>query len=340
MKRGAVVAVAMFAFAISSVGAQQLTPLEEDFEEFFDLLGRDMLPHLQQAATSGQGIGAAHIPTDKRFFFTLSTGAVLSDGISSAVEAGDFELLDVSSLIGDQITAAGGFAETAYTEFLPYPMVRVSAGVRLPLNIDIIAMASGIPNGVTQWGLGLAGVEGATLNALNLGLRGRMPLVQDQDAMPGISLGVGYSYSGFNIGYDLSAIGEEVDAAGTTLTLVGDFELADAIHTTGLDFTVSKKLLFFVPYVRLSGYYQSSSFTGRVKGFNATGDVDDDGTADIDYQEQGGGTPEAVAYSYDFAIETAAGFEINLGGFGLLAEGSYSNASEEFEASVGLRMQL
>jgi hypothetical protein len=334
MKRRAVIVLAslLFLFSLSSLGAQNLAPLEEDFEEFFSVIGSDMIPHLQHAATSGQGIGAASIAEDRRFFVTGSAGAVFSDGLQSSVDDGNFEILNVPGLINQLLEDAPSQAVDAYEESLPYPLARAAVGVRLPLNIDLIGMVSGIPSGLTQWGLETAGVEGAGLSAINIGLRGRMPLLQDDGPLPGISLGLGYTYSGFNVSYTLPDDLEQ-DFSGQTLSLVGDIDLSNAIHTAGVDFTVSKTLAFFVPYLRLSGYYQASTFNGAVKDFNAT-------VGSASYKDQGGNDPEAEATSYDFALKPALGFELNLGGFGLLAEGSYSNVSESFEAHLGLRTQF
>ena len=334
----AVVSGAAFAQDISGVGT--------DFENLIEQLGEDMLPNLEQLAAWGQFPGQAALPEDSRFFFTMSTGAVLGfNGLLSFVEPTNaaFEVRNVDELV-HEIVAGSDQANNLITfikGFFPYPIARSALGFRLPAGfeamVDFAIFPQFLANTVTTL---VDAVPQFEMNALHVGTRVRKVLLRDAPGVPAVSVGAGYSYTGFNLAYDFTGMAGISTAIGE-LNLAGKLYLQNRIHSFGLDLHVSKELGFFVPFIGISPYYQLANFSGGVgteaKPFDAYVDFDNgDPVEDIPYN---GADPATTLSDNDLSFVVFGGFDLVFGRLALQVHSSY-NVGEAWPAvTIGTRWQ-
>jgi hypothetical protein len=327
MKRRILIALLIGMAVTLPVSAQNFTGLKNDLTTLFEKIGEDMLPQLQHVAKSGDALGGATLPENRRFFAALSTGAVFSDGVSDSLNEAEYDVIDATALLDDALSDAGPLQDL-YQDFLPYPMLRASFGVGLPRDIEVAGMVAFFPQGLSSAIGNAAGIDGLEFSTFNAGVRARKTLLASDGWIPAVSMGLGYSFAGFGVGYALPTVEQD------DLTLTGDLELDGTVHTAGLDFAVSERIGFFVPFVKLSPYFQAASYEGGIKNIDAT--LGTGGSASS-YDK---GDPIGKATNYDFALEFGTGFELNFGPFGLIAEGTYGTAAEAFGADLAMRFQF
>jgi hypothetical protein len=340
-----------------SAPALDLQLLGQDFDTFVYGFGEELLPDLAQAAIWGQFPGTAVFPDDSGFFFTISTGAVLTGGIFTFADPDNnpFEVLNVPNILDEQLTAAGfgGFYD-GIRNFFPVPVLRLSTGFRLPGDFELMFDLSGFPQLITDAATGLVpDVDNLTLNTFHVGTKVRYGILEDEGAFPAISIGGGYSYSGFQLGYPLSSIASDgataVSGYGSTvigtnvLYLKGDLLVGTSIHSFGLDFQVSKQFGVVAPFVGLSPYYQISSLFGNIGGsnpntnsFDAFLDNNGDGVADSVYN----GLPPIASWDdNDLSLLLTGGVDFVFGGFVLELHGSWTVGDGSPGAKIGFRFQ-
>jgi len=314
--------------------SQDLLPLGRDLDTLLEKLGEDVVPYLQQNALAGEGIGMAELSEGSKFWFATSLGATLSNGLGTFLDdESAFELLDVNGML--QTAVDGTAIESYYNKaksFFPYPIMRVAFGFRSFADTELIFMFSIFPQLLTDTVAGSVKMEGVTLNWMNAGVRLRKALMSDQGGFPAISLGVGYSFSSFNIGYALPEDFSQ-DVTGFPLSIQGDLGIHTMLNSLGVELALSKRLGVFIPFVRVSPWYHWIRYTGEVKDFEATAGGES-------YIAQGGKDPSAEKNIYDLDVLFAGGFDIKLGKFAILAEGSYSLDSRAFGAGLGMRFQF
>jgi hypothetical protein len=295
-------------------------------------VGSASVPFLQQAALTGEGLGIAQFNHDTNWFIAVTPAAVFSKGLLEfTTKEGVFELLNVDGLVNDGLEDSGigtGFTDEDAILILPY--VRLNVGFAMPLDLEMTLILSVFPQFVADLAGEAIGYSGLTLNRWNAGVRLRKPLISDQGGFPAISLGVGYTISNFNLGIELPEDFEQ-DLSGTPLSVVGDLSITTWLHTFGIDLALSKKFGPFVPFIKLSSYYQITTFNGKIDDFEATALADT-------YTAQGGEDPEAEITRSDLSFLTTAGFEIHLGKFALLFDGNYSFSSYSFAVNFGMRL--
>jgi len=320
-----VVSVFVLVVGAQTVAAQDWKGLENDFETLFESLGREILPHVQQASVLGDGLYDAEREHYGNLFVAFTTGAVFSDGFKDDVDSGSYEVLNAPALMQDAFGELPSSVSGFYDSLFPYPVLRIAVGLTLG-DAQFAALVSGMPRQV---------VDGLTNNAvdvgaLNVGLRGRKTVISEFGALPAIAVGGGYTFSTLGIGYSLDDFSQ--DDGGDTLTFEGDLDISGTIHTAGLDLYASKSLAFFVPFLRISPYLQRSRFLGTVDNFDATqggSSFSDSSIAD---------DPEAEVISYDLAMLVATGFDIRLGKSAIFLHGNYSTGTGSFGADLGFRL--
>jgi hypothetical protein len=340
--------------AAAVVPAQDLSLLGQDFDTFVHEFGQELLPDLSQAAIWGVFPGTATFEDDRGFFVTLSMGAMLTDGIFKFAEDGSaaFEVLDLPEIINTQVQAAG--AQNLFgtlQSFFPIPVLRVATGFRIGPSTEFMIDITGFPQLITDFAAGLAGLEGLRLNALHVGTKVRQPIVEETEVIPAISIGGGYTYSGFQVGYPLGTIGTPVGdygstpiGTGWTLYLKGDLLLGSSIHSFGVDLQASKQFGVFAPFIGLSPYYQIASFNGNIGGadpassvFDAYIDYNNGGPArDVDYD---GDKPIASWVDNDLSLLLTGGVDLLFGGFVLELHGSWNIGDGSPGARIGFRFQ-
>ncbi|NOY09004.1 MAG: hypothetical protein GXP33_09195 [Spirochaetes bacterium] len=322
------------------LSAQDLKPLGNDLSSLLDGLGREMLPDLAQSSLLGTGMGEAETGDFPHMFFAFSGGAVLSHGIGRFIDPENtaFKLLNVSGLIDQALAGAGADVQNLYKTskgFFPYPNYRFAVGFGTVYGVETILTISMFPQGLTDFAAGLAGLKGVTLNSFNGGIRVRKVLLSDAGGFPGVSLGAGYSYTNFNAGYSLTGFSQ--DLSGFTLDLKGDLSMEAAVHSAGVDLNISKKLLVFIPFFRVSAWYQWADFTGSVNNFDAS---IVNGSTTVSYTGQGGTDPAASYSLHNLSLLLTGGLEIKLGGFALTASAVFDPSDFTLGVETGIRGQF
>ncbi len=309
-----------------------LLPIGRDLELFLEQVGKASVPFLQQAALTGEGLGIAQFNHDTSWYIAVTPAVVFSKGLLNfAAQEDVFELLNVNGLVTDGLDQAGvgtGFTDDDAILLLPY--VRLNVGFAMPLGLEMSLIFSVFPQFIADLAGSAIGYDGLTLNRWNAGIRLRKPLISDSGGFPAISLGVGYTISNFNLGIQLPADFTQ-DISGSPLDVSGSLSITTWLHTFGVDLALSKKFGVFVPFVKLSSYYQIASFNGAIEGFEATVLADT-------YTGQGGEDPEADITRSDLSFLTTAGFEILLGKFAFLFDGNYSFSTYSFAVNFGMRL--
>jgi len=354
MKRFTVLA-AILVLVAAGLSAQDLSGLGRDFEVVIEELGAGIMPALEQSAIWGQYPGASPLD-DSRFFVTVSLGGILTDGVLGFVDDPSlFAVLDVPDLFAGIVAPGGTGTElvNGMKTFFPLPVARTSFGLNLRDDLQILVGVGGFPQFATGWGTGLAArvnpelatLDSVRLSMLHAGGKVRKGILADAGRFPAVSVGGGYSYSGFTVGYPLAALGEagseygQLDIEGLgQLNVKGEFLAQSRVHTFGLDLLVSKALGFFVPYVGLSPYYHFASFAGSV---GAGGEFD----AFVDYQNGGdardvvynGEDPDTTWVDNGVSIVLFGGFDLLFGDMALQVAGSWSIAKGSPGVTLSVR---
>lgn len=362
MKRTGLLFLLVVVLSGAAFAQADITGLGTDLETVIEELGKEMLPNIQQLAAWGQFPGQAHLPEDSRFFFTLSGGAILGlNGILNFVEPTNaaFDTLNVYTLFETILAPPSESGTTEESDaalervsgliesingFFPYPMARSAFGVALPSDFEAMVDFAILPQFLTNAGVNFANrfapnpLPPVTINALHVGSRVRKTMLEDAPGLPAISIGAGYSYTGFNIGYDFGDI-EPVDTAIGFVNFAGELFLKNRVHSVGLDLQVSKNLGWFVPFVGVSPYYQFTSFAGGFgDDFEAYVDNTDDGidSRDIPYDDD---PPFTDFRDDDLTLVVTGGFDLVFGNLALQVHGSYNVGEGYPGVTIGTRWQ-
>lgn len=297
----------------------QFAQLESDFSKLMLLLGREVMPHVQQNDLAGTGIGVASLEGDF-FYVALTAGAVVSDGILKFVDQNntEFTTLDVYGLLDDNIPSSG-FGRDLYDEskkMFPFPTLKLALGLRL-VGLDFIFTGIGVPGGIVS-------TDDLEADLLNFGVRIRKDILKEKGWFPTVSLGVGYVYSGIHLKYTLTEFTQKY--SGQDLKISGGVSLDTRVHSFGFDVGISRTLLILTPFLRTSLWYQNAFY--ETKG-NLTAQL-------------GAGTPQAFSPSAkvtidDWAVMFAGGLDINLFLLQLCATGTYNPSTKGWGAELSLR---
>ncbi len=308
--------------------SQSLGQAETDLATFLGGFGTDILSQLQQSALMSDGVGDASIGDFPHFFFSLGAGAVLSNGIGKIVDdPGAFQVLNVSQIIQLALNTFNNATVTdlysGSRKFFPFPNGRLAVGVGIAGGVEVIGQVAYWPQALTA-----ALLPGATVDLINAGLRVQKRLLSDEGFLPGLSVGVGYIYSGVTLGYNLSQFGTITLSPATLDFSQSTLSLAAGLQTVGVDLTVSKRLAFFVPYLKLSGWYQWGVYDASVKNLSAT----------ISTTSALNPTAHEELSGLDFLV--SAGFGLKFGAFGLNIGGSYDPRTNFPALTVGMSGQF
>jgi len=347
MKRISLLILLVVGLSGFAVAQADISGIGTDFENLVEELGKEMLPNIEQLAVWGQFPGQAALPEDSRFFFTLSGGAVFGlNGILNFIDDPDaFELLNVGTML-DAILVEGGGASNAIAKvqgMFPYPIARTAFGFKLPADLELMADFAIVPQFIANGTVNIANrflpspLPPFTLNSLHVGSRIRKVLLRDAPGLPAVSIAVGYSYTGFNIGYDFGEIGSLSTAIGD-LYFDGELYLRNRIHSFGLDLQVSKNLGWFVPFIGLSPYYQLAGFSGGVENFDAFVDFYPEPPVNRDI-EYSGLPPQTTLADNDLALVVFGGFDLVFGSLALQVHGSYNIGEGGPAVTIGTRFQ-
>ena len=346
MKKLLIIAILFILFSVP-VFTQDISPIVRDLSAILDGFGRESVPYLQQNALAGEGIGRAAMGESAKWYLAFSMGTVFSPGILTFVDEDNenFELLNVDGLIDQALEGASGSStdissllESFSTTFY-YPNFRLSFGIHLPLDLEVIGMFSIFPGALTTGIAGLLadtspGLATLEFNRMNAGVRIRKVLIQDSKGIPALSVGTGYTFSNFHAGFSIPDDFTQ-DFATYSLELGGTLGMNTVLHTVGADFTISKKLLIFYPFFKVSAWYQWAEYTAGVTGFVAQF-VDSGGNVLVEAET----SPESLIQSRDLKVLLSGGFELALGKFSFVPNASFDIMSKSFMANLGMKLQF
>ena len=320
MKKLFIASILVTVFASTALFAQ-FAQLKSDFSKLMLLLGREVMPHVQQNDLAGTGIGVASLEGDI-FYVALTAGAVVSDGILKFVDENntEFTALDVYGLIDDAVPSSG-LGRDLYNEaknIFPFPTVKLAFGLRL-IGLDFIFTGIGVPRGIIS-------TDELEADLMNFGIRIRKDILKEKGWFPTVSLGVGYVYSGIHFKYTLTEF--EQTYSNQPLTISGGLSLDTRVHSFGFDVGISRTLLYvFTPFLRTSLWYQNTLYEteGKLQAQLGTGTPQKF-------------NPSAKVTINDWNVMFAGGMDFNLFLFQLCTTGTYNPSTKAWGAEVSLRV--
>lgn len=308
---GCLVSSALFASPVD------LNLFQSDFNTLMNGIARDVAPSLRLGALSGDIQADATI---NRFTISvLGVGVNATNGLGRVLAPGaakwDF-VLPLATLVNDNV---GG--NTFFERLMVYPALKT--GIGFGWNTWDVSL-SGIyfPQALVNLAVDLAEPANGKLHKLqpkfsfgNVGLEVRKTLIPDSgflSLVPALSLGLGYHFTFFDMGVHLQTLadlGISAPSVGTnqTMDMTGDFSVLTNAHVVTVDFHASKHLLIFTPYLKLSGAYQNSTFTGKA---NLLATVTDSINSNNNTQQNISAQP--VVNVSDFGYLVTTGLDINL----------------------------
>ncbi|MFW6250550.1 MAG: hypothetical protein ACOC47_05535 [Alkalispirochaetaceae bacterium] len=313
----------LFVLALPSLSAQSaIDTLASDLSDFLLETGRTLTPQMQSAAITSLEAGSAEIGGFPGMYFSLGVGALFTDGLADVID-GDYTI-DVEGILEDQVE--GNDVYDLIRGFLPLPVLRVTYGVGLFEDLEASVQLMTIPSALTD----TAGVSGVSAGLTNIGGRVRKVVVSDGPGVPAVSLGVGYVFSSFNLGYELEEL-ENVDVGETQITVTGgevSYELVT--NSAGIDVRVSERVGPIVPYLAVSSWYQWSSFDGGIEALAGT----------VSNTEVGPVDQLRSFDDNDLNVLLSGGVDLRLGVFVFFLEGSYAFSTQAPAAYTGFRLQF
>jgi hypothetical protein len=302
MFKKTVLAVLASATLATAAGAISLDPFNADFQTLMNGVARDVAPTLRLGALSGDLQGDATIDHFDLTLFGL--GITVSDGLGKVLVPGATTwtfVLPMDSFVPSV------FSDTA-ARIMAYPSFKFAFGMALPAGWDATLSGNFLPGGVVS-GLAssfLSGKAGPDLGYSNVGLQVRKSLLAD-GAGPALSLGGGYHFSSFHLSASADDYLPVVTLPGNlTQTTTGSIGFDSVSQVFTADLHVSKHLLFFTPFAKLSGAFQLSQFTGKA---DLKASVYDPSGPSTTVQKIGA---DSVVDLADFTFLTTAGFDLNL----------------------------
>ncbi len=333
-KRTVAVLFALLCGFGGTISAQDFTPVTNDLSTMLGAIGQSILPNVQQTVLADQGIGSASLG-DSRFFIGGSLGASFPPGLLGTMsDPSRYQVLDITGLINTMVGQIAGGSTTASTyvdklkTFFPDPDTKIVFGFRTIYGIEVLGNFSILPQFLTNFGTGLAGISGVTLNALSTGVRVRKTLIEDNGGFPAISIGAGYQFANFNAEYTLGSA--SLGSGSYTLDLTGaKISLGTVVNTAGIDLSISKRLLIFTPYLRVMPWYSWGRFDSSFGPFSVSI----------------GGSPSTISPASAFtdsglSLLLAGGVEIHLGKLALVPAGSYNILNNTWSANLSTRLQF
>ncbi len=314
--------------------SQPFSGLQNDFSHVLFNLGEEIVPTIQQNDLSGVGIGQATLGKS-HFFISLTAGTVVSNGLLKFRNETDWNTLDIQSLLNSFVPSSG-LGRDLYdlsANIMPYPTVKLAAGVALPWKLELLGAGFYLPQSVGQALMDVA-LQGSnasgSLDAGNFVVRLRRGLLEDQGWTPALSAGVGYSYSHLDLAVTLNNFQQLV--AGQNVVISGNFAAATTVNSLGVDVTVSKDLLFVTPFINAALWYQNASYDASA---NLTATVvtatNNNSTALL---------PSASVRLANWSPIVTSGFDINLFVLRMLISGQYNLATGFWGADLSTRVQF
>jgi hypothetical protein len=151
------------------------------------------------------------------------------------------------------------------TELYPSAAIKLGFGFGLGGGWDVMLNGSWLPQALVDWVVSLANSPTITalkpqLTTFNIGVKVRKTLLEDKDAVPALSLGLGYTIGYSELGLTVPSMktlsGSDLDVGFGKLNLTGNLAFQSIVHSVGFDLHISKHLSVFTPFIKLSGLYE------------------------------------------------------------------------------------
>jgi hypothetical protein len=286
----------------AGAGAQtiDLTDLKTDVNTVFTSMGRDIAPRLHQIALSGNElVGESLLHGVTRFYVGFGAAVTTIDGVASVLASEDeddweYKTLPLSKLVKDSF-ASGSTGDDVFglvTErTFPMPSPRIVFGFPLPFRMEFQGNLFYLPSGLADMAKDAAGGSvdfeemDTTAEILTIGGVLRRNILSDTKTFwrPAVSLGVGYTYSHFKMGFgsfsfDAMGMDELPDVGMGVLDMAGEMGFETKVHSVGAVVGISKTLVkVFVPYAKAAAYYHAATYESQFKADATIYQTDADG---------------------------------------------------------------
>lgn len=304
------VASGVFAQTVKEEIVDNLTTnLGVDMTILFTGIGNEVVPKLQQASLSANIVGDAEIGRFPHFTLTLAgLGVNVYDGLGGFITDPNTDwqsdIVNVGELVSDA-TADFDLYDLATQQAFPLPSVRLGFGMGIADGYEILTGGFFIPDIV----LGIARDQVDQLSALNasvsnLSLRVRKTIVgREERRGRSFSIGAGYTYSGFELGYTVNSLFDLTDEPVTAIenslwaeVYDTNINVATNIHTLGLDFHVARRWPVVTTFLKVSPYIQTAKYKAEV---NLNGVVLSEEPTEETVATLVAGAPEADKFTID-----------------------------------------
>lgn len=312
----------IFFIPLLSINSQEdqeiinLVPLGDDLSKLFISIGRDLNPIIRQNSISSDTFGEAQIESSNfQFYLTiptisLSTGDGVATVLSNSSATWDF-IIKLPTLVDSALTSdeSKEYYDISQKVFA-LPVVNIGFGMSLPMNFEVHLKGFYLPP------LDYSTIDDAlgnmSLDIIDLGLKVRKVLLTEKKYRPAFSIGLGYNYSNFKLEYKINSLTDFLDerfdmGALGKLDLLGDLNIESSNHIIFMDYHISKRLLFFTPFLKFSPSIYFTNFKSNAN-FDATVYSTDEAdvitTANLD--------PTGEVSSNGFSLLCSAGFEIKI----------------------------
>jgi hypothetical protein len=299
----------------SSLSAVNLDQFNSDFGALIQGIGRDAAPSLMLGALAGDLQGEASI---QHFSITpLALSVNTTNGLGTILQPGAYNwqyVIHLDDMVNNNVSS------TFFEHLMLYPSMKMAVGMAFG-TWDVTLSGMYFPQAFTG---ALSNVSSSVSKLSpqfsfgNIGVEVRKGLVADSGGfgwVPGLSLGLGYHLTFFNLATTITSlsdigIGAQSVGANQTMDLNGTLQFNTLAQVGTVDLHVSKHLAFFTPYVKFSGAYQNSTFTGNT---NLTATVTDSSNSANDSTQKINSNP--VVNVSDFAFLANPGLEIDIFAF-------------------------
>jgi hypothetical protein len=146
------------------------------------------------------------------------------------------------------------------------PSTRAVLGVGLPYGIEALLQFNMTPHALLR-------ATFSSSNIFYIGSSVRKSLLTEFPDAPNVSIGLGYTYSHFDIIYSLDKLdvlfGQQQD---NMRKLKGDFQFGVFTHSIGYDIRVSEDIAFLTPFMGIGVYRQWTHYSAQTKNLSSVSD--------------------------------------------------------------------
>jgi hypothetical protein len=279
-----ITAIASGTWAQSSRGSLQnlLDPLQGDLENLLSSIGQDIAPELLQTTLAGDIVGEAAFKGDfphcSITFPIPAVGVSLGNGIATVLNDSSYPwefVLHVNDLVNDNLPETGTTRDLyqASRQVFPYPSFAFGFGFSPFRDIEVLTSGFYLPQALSDKLIGLA--SSSTIDDLapefstaSVLVKVRKVFFRDQHGFPAMSFGLGGFYSNLNLGatVDVAKLndGEGIDIGSGTLNLNGTVGSKTSLYGGGMEFAISKHLLFLTPFAKVGVWYRHASVSSTL----------------------------------------------------------------------------